>query len=214
MESDQWNQWIKDAKCLYLSYTVYSKSQYEILYLQSAKKSVTTYRNVSSINNPISYFLNTTCIRDNLLTTPVFINITILPCPPGFYLPENQSHPHCDCYPILIRNSFDCKIIGYISWNSTMWVNATFIGSKGGGIIYNQFCPADYCKVGRKTLSLGENPNAQCAFNRLRQLCCSCKENYSVAIGSSKCIKCIDNNHIALFFILQPLVFYLSSLSS
>lgn len=143
METDQWNQWIKDAKCSHLRYTVYSKNQYEILYLQSAKNSVTTYGNISSINTSISYFLNTTCIRDNLLTTPVFINITILPCPPGFYLPENQSHPRCDCYPVLIRNSFECKNIGYISWNSTMWVNATFNGNKGGGVIYNKFCPVD-----------------------------------------------------------------------
>ena len=40
--------------------------------------------------------------------------------------------------------------------------------------------------------------NAQCVYNRAGRLCGGCKENYSLAIGSSYCIHCPNNNHLAL----------------
>ena len=45
--------------------------------------------------------------NESLLTTPVFIDIVLLPCPPGFTL---TGYPHhCNCYPILSANSFKCS---------------------------------------------------------------------------------------------------------
>ena len=50
-----------------------------------------------------------------------------------------------------------------------------------------------------KTVELEIDPNAQCAYNRAGLLCGGCKENYSLAIGSSRCIKCSSNSYLALF---------------
>ena len=52
-------------------------------------------------------------------------------------------------------------------------------------------------------IDLGIHPDAQCAFNHAGVLCGGCKENYSLAIGSSQCIECSNNDHLSLliFFV-------------
>ena len=57
-------------------------------------------------------------------------------------------------------------------------------------------------------MDLADNPNAQCDFNRTGILCGSCKENYSLAIGSSNCIYCPNSNNLALlvFFAVAGIV--------
>ena len=72
---------------------------YEVLYLQTSKIQLHTYGNMSAINNSIDAHEKSTCIHHDLLTTPVFINCTILPCPPGFYLSESH---HCECYSVTL----------------------------------------------------------------------------------------------------------------
>ena len=69
-------------------------------------------------------------IDDDLMST--FINVTLLAgCPPGLTLRGDS--PGCDCYLVLSNNNFQCFIqnkTGYLSWNTTMWVNATFSRSQ------------------------------------------------------------------------------------
>ena len=79
-----------------------------------------------------------------------------------------------------------------------MWVNATFNKSNSTGVIYNRFCPVYYCKYGNKTINIGDDPSKQCAFNRTGVLCGACMGNFSLAIGSSRCIKCPNNHNVAL----------------
>ena len=113
LNPNQWSQLVKNVtECSQLKYTVYSKRQHEVLYLQTSKTQLNTYGNVSAMSNSIEVYQTSTCIDDNLLTTPVFINVTILPCPPEFYL--SNSH-RCECYSILSSYGFDCQNIGYIS---------------------------------------------------------------------------------------------------
>ena len=210
---DQYHQWIGNSKqCSVANYTVYSTNKYEILYLQTTATVVNTYGDESDINTSVSTYNygQHSCLNSNLLTTPVFINVTLLPgCPPGFTL---QDHPHgCNCYPILKDNQFNCFLInntGYLKWNNTMWVNVIFdnnenSNSESDSILYSQNCPPEYCKPGEKMIDLGIHPDAQCAFNHAGVLCGGCKENYSLAIGSSQCIECSNNDHLSLliFFV-------------
>ena len=69
--------------------------------------------------------------------------------------------------------------------------------------IYDEYCPHNYCKKGRKEIELLQNLSFQRAFNRAGQLCGECKNGYSLAIGSSNCILCQTNNNLALiiFFV-------------
>ena len=125
------------------------------------------------------YFLNSKCRY-----SPVYINITILPCPPGFL----KSPTRCDCYPPLIEKGVQCVITngtGYFNWNDALWISIN-----EEGIVYTESCPLKYCIITNKMIDLIANPNDQCAFNRAGRLCGSCRNGYSLAIGSSHCIHC------------------------
>ena len=146
-----------------------------------------------------------------LHTTPVYFNITLLPCPHGFILTGKPGV--CDCYPVLTDNNVECHIIngkGVFSWNGALWINIS-----GDGIAYNKYCPLNYCNVGEKEIDLKDDSDSQCAFNRVGTLCGSCKEGYSLAIGSSHCIHCPNNNNLALLIFFAAagflLVFFIST---
>ena len=72
--------------------------------------------------------------------------------------------------------------------------------------IYSENCPFDYCKEIKR---IDYNSYLQCAFNRAGRLCGSCKENYSLAIGSSHCIYCHSNNSLALLIFFAAAGFLL-----
>ena len=195
----QYDQWIGSAECTGLNYTIYSSAKYEIMSLHSQKIPINKYGNISKVNQSINNSWHN-CIDEGLLTTPVFINISLLSCPPGFYQKNKNEQPSgCICYQMLTDYGFKCNFInktGYHIWNSSMWVSAT-IDKK---LYYNPYCPLDYCKSGPKVVNLGKKPNTQCAFNHAGTLCGGCKENYSLAIGSLKCIQCSNNNLALLIF--------------
>ena len=141
-------------------------------------------------------------------TTPIFFNVTLLPCPPGFTLLDQQ----CDCH--LHGVLFDyCGIVdgrGYFSWNTNTWVN-----TQNNGILYNSKCPISYCNVTGRHIDLMSDPDTQCGYNRRGTLCGGCKDNYSLAIGSSHCIHCPNNKNLALFIFFAAagflLVFFISA---
>ena len=205
---------IDSEKCVPFSYTVYSKRDYELLLLQTSSLPVSAvisnesteydiFNYENGIQSLISIYFShnqSGCIDTDLLTTPIFINITLLPgCPPGLTL--NHDETTCSCYPVLANNGFSCLVknkTGLLQWNGTVWVNATFNESHSTGIIYNKFCPQLYCNSGNKTVNIGDDPSEQCASNRTGILCGACKDSFSLAIGSSRCIECPNSHNVAL----------------
>ena len=122
----------------------------------------------------------------------------ICSCPIGFQISNNneiscdcvchhvlQSYEKTECNPttksIIRRENF------WISYINNTWSNSS------GYIIYPH-CPFDYCYTPDKQVSINLNlPNgldAQCDLNRTGALCGTCKPDYSVSLGSSKCIRC------------------------
>ena len=205
LDHKQYNQWIS-ASCSNASYTVYSGSQQKILYLQTRRIPVQKYGNSKSIQNLIISLNNDThsCISPNLLETPVFINITLLECPKGFIFQEQLRG--CACYTQLINNNFNCYFSdnkGYLHWNSSVWVGENNRGRNfnqtSNGILLSLHCPINYCESGEKRINLDHDPDLQCAFNHAGTMCGSCKKNYTLAIGSSRCIKCSSDSYLALF---------------
>ena len=69
-----------------------SFSKRVIMHLQAHKVSV-VYGNITSINQSIDNWHKNYCINEDLQTTPVFLNISILPCPPGFYQWDTNGWP-------------------------------------------------------------------------------------------------------------------------
>ena len=234
LEPSQYNQLVNSSKmCTSLNYTVLTKYDSDILQLQTSALPVSTYGNSDNHNNIsmyklyVHYSINSYitrngqigCIDERLLTTPVFINVALLPgCPPGLTLIQNLTR--CSCYPILASNGFKCFIqnkTGYLKWNTAMWVNATYNESQSNGIIYNHFCPIHYCKPGEKMVRIKDDSNKQCASNRTGILCGACMENFSLAIGSSRCIECHNDYNLSLLLVFAAggvlLVFFILALN-
>ena len=143
-------------------------------------------------------------------TTPVFFNITLLPCPPGFTSLDQR----CGCYLEIFE---DCSIINgtsYFKRSTNVWVNIN-----KDGVIYDTHCLLDYYNINvtGKWIDLQNDPDSQCAFNRAGRLCGGCREGYSLAIGSSHCIYCPNNNNLALIIFFAAagflLVLFISALN-
>ena len=128
-------------------------------------------------------------------TVAVYLNISLLPCPPGFTLLGEP--PLCDCYPEIADNGVECSIVNgkdIFQWKGNLWM-----GLRGEGVTYSRQCPFDYCtRNSVKKISLQNESDTQCAFNRAGQLCGGCREGFSLAIGSSHCIYCPNNYNLTL----------------
>ena len=223
-----------NGKCSTLSYAVYTKSDENLLRLHTSRTSLYyLYSDKKTLSNRQAQYTQRLakrlsdyssndrfgCLSEKFLTTPVFINVILLPgCPPGLTLRDDSTT--CRCYSVL--PSFSCFVqnkTGYITWlkNNTVWVNATFNESQSNGIIYNRFCPLNYCKSDNKTINIGDDPSKQCVSNRTGILCGACMENFSMAIGSSRCIECPNSHNVALLLAFAAagvfLVFFILALN-
>ena len=78
-----------------------------------------------------------------------------------------------------------------------MWVNMN--KDKNNSILFSKHCPPDHCEQNNKIIDIAGDPDNQCALNHAGILCGSCKVNYSLAIGSFRCIQCSNNSYLTLF---------------
>ena len=126
----------------------------------------------------------------------VYINITLLPCPLGFYLSD---YPHqCICDTQLKRNNIPCNITTQtIQRSGTVWVNASFIENISNGVIVHKDCPFGYCKTEEVDVNL-THPDTQCAFHHSGTLCGACQPGFSLALGSPQCLSHCSNGYISL----------------
>ena len=194
----------KNKRCTNLTYCFYGNKDHTLevyLITKNLAEEATNFTKLKSeVESSIKNF-NKGLIDQTLLYTPTLLNITFRPCPHGFVLLENPLR--CGCYPQL--DDIECTLKngkGYISWNSSLWINP-FYAEEGNGIIIKETCLFSYCKNIKKDIDLQHDPDAQCDFNRAGRVCGKCKTNYSLAIGSSECIYCTNHNSLALiiFFV-------------
>ena len=206
LRPSQYSQLISTNKqCTNLNYSLYSNFTQGNIMMYLAPMYPGIERWINSFKECLT---SDYCYR----TIPVYLNITLYPCPPGFALIGEP--PKCDCYPELANYGVECMLTNgkkIFKWEGSLW-----IGIKGEGVTYSKQCPFDYCDVGSlKEISLENESNKQCRFNRAGRLCGGCKEGYSLAIGSSHCIHCPSNNNLALLIFFAAagflLVFFLTS---
>ena len=212
--SHQYSQWVGNiSMCTHLEYTIFTKEIGENFTMH-----FTVHYN-SKQGQSSTTSIDTAGVQCNALkhgyysSTPTHININVLPCPMGLTLLEDPSA--CDCDPTLTRGSVECSIInetGYFKWNSTLWINIT-----DTGFIYAKYCPLHYCDPAGRLIDLEKEPFVQCAFNRAGRLCGGCREGHSLALGSSHCIHCPNNNGLSLIIFFAAagflLVFFISTLN-
>ena len=153
-------------------------------------------------------------VQESLQTTPIFISVQLLDCPPGFTLTGQHL---CDCNERILANLLTCNINNQtVRRHGNIWVNATFSGNTSNGVIVHKHCPFEYCKLEQLDVNL-MHPEAQCAFDRYGTLCGACKPDFSLALGSSQCLPNCSNNYLLLLFVFIlagfALVFFIKILN-
>ena len=182
--------------CTPLEFTVTSLNHKETIVLITNNTEITSIYSAGIVSDLHTYNRNpNNAIPYNLITVPVYIEVTLLDCPPGFQL---TGIGICDC-SLKLRDIgiANCSIKDnklYITRSGNQWIKPVY---NPDGILYSKYCPFHYCKHEKLNLDISD-PDKQCALGHTGILCGGCPSNLSLAIGSSRCINCSDNNHILL----------------
>ena len=205
--------------CNLLEYSIHAIPQLKTLVLTANKVNIDEYADLKKVNKTVKDQEQQTNeakhgITSELLSQPIFINITLEDCPVGFQL--DTATYSCECSSELVKIGIkNCEIkdhTGLIHRHGTIWIMSK---SNQTGIVAHENCPYHYCKS--ESLPLNPTlPDAQCALNHSGILCGGCLANYSLTIGGNRCMFCQNNNGLSLilFFIAAGflLVFFIKIL--
>ena len=215
VESYEQSQGYRQHKCKTFTYTVLSHTESKqkvVLVLTAINKQETQLPPPRTIKNQMEqyqHYLNDGDIfPPSLLDFPIYINITLLPCPPGFF--STKHNPKCGCNKQLQNlPGVICDIqSSIISRQGLVWVghvtdaNTTYIATSSQ-------CPLNYCKVNTANVSMTD-PDTQCNHNHSGILCGKCQAGLSLALGSNRCLEC-SSIHLLLLvpFALSGIVLVL-----
>ena len=180
--------------CNKMEYTIFSVNSTEVLVL-------TTDSVIGEYTDPTSF-----------TKYPVYVNISLFPCPPGFALMEASAR--CDCSQFVLQlPGVSCNIIDQtIHRSGIVWVGSVKDENQTvENVITAKYCPLNYCK--REDISVDLNqPDTQCEFNHSGILCGGCQPGLSLMLGGVQCGMCSNKNLVLIIpFILAGvlLVFFL-----
>ncbi len=192
------------VQCTKLTYTVYSNQTSRPLQLSLSVKDLPVKDNHDIIKESVKGIHSLTCNQTTypllctaLLTTPIFINITVDKCPLGFQL--NNILGVCECDEKSKQLELTCEIqnhTGNITRGGTVWVGVDTAKNETDFYYWSEYCPSDYCNTAATPVQL-RSPDSQCR-NRTGILCGRCEGNYSLQLGSNRCIHCDNNSSVAL----------------
>ena len=183
------------SACTQLNFTVNSFNPQETIALTVNDAGITMTINSNGLEFVIKEYTDKKYIKFTLLTVPVYINVSLLDCPPGF---QHSDGGRCECATMLrnigISNCFIFDGTPLITRTGKQWVGPD---DSSNGIFFSKYCPFNYCNPTSIDLNLGE-PDEQCALHHTGILCGACPSDLSLAIGSSRCIECSDSYHTLL----------------
>ena len=202
-QSKSW-QWTQQ-KCSLLSVAIPLQSEaFEAMLVLTAQN----YSHLSPLSctysvNPEDFLWNNpyfTSDVDSLIYrhNPVCVNISFLPCPPGFMLTTDPPF-RCVCDHLLHQiHGIQCHIQGQtIGRSGLLWVGMIQDDNgTNGTVAASEFCPLDYCYKGESNVTLRES-DSQCNFDHAGILCGGCQPGLSLALGSAQCLPC-NNRYLAL----------------
>ena len=185
-------QKVTQLHCNELKYTIFSRNSFQ-------KLGLTTVSTIGEYSDAV------------LLTEwPTFMNIPLLPCPPGFALMEASAR--CDCSQFVLQlPGVSCNIKNQtIHRSGLVWVGSVKDENQTvENVITAKYCPLNYCK--REGISVDLNqPDTQCEFNHSGILCGGCQPGLSLMLGGVQCEVC-SNKNLALIisFLLAGVVLVL-----
>ena len=198
------SQGVQDANkdsCNSLHYTIFSMNEHlqQMLVLTAQDLYVSEYQNYHrlSIYDLKHSYSASLSVAQTLYyrTNPVYISISLLPCPPGFHIRSSK----CDCNKLLEQiPGVQCFIQEQtIGRSGLVWVGM-IDGDNGanGTLAASQYCPLNYCSKAASNVTLSES-DSQCWYNHSGTLCGGCQPGLSLGLGSAQCLPC-SNNYLAL----------------
>ena len=192
--------------CGTLTFTLFSnQTSTQVVLALTAQEQITLNHNEVDVQTDLRNIYSETCSYNvekgsfpctALLTTPIYINVTLQDCPLGFDL--NRDSQVCGCDETLsekIGTNQTCEIrqrTGYITREGTVWLGVDTSENNTDIYYWHRYCPNDYCNSSQIPIVL-KSPNEQCNLNRSGILCGGCQANLSLQLGGNKCIKCKDS---------------------
>ena len=202
LESLQMVQPVTQQHCSQLYYTILTHSEISkaVLALTSHKRHVLKFHvNTSTDLTRWQSHYNTSATGPLIYNNnPVYVNISLLPCPPGFML---TAHPpfRCDCNQLIQKMPrVECHIQDQtIGRSGLLWVGMIQEDNgTNGTLAASKYCPLNYCNQEESNVILSK-PDSQCNYNHSGILCGGCQPGLSLALGSAQCLPC-SNKYLAL----------------
>lgn len=204
LENWQYTQGVSQKHCNQLTYSIRTDpaSGSIVLVLSAVRMNeVTNIVSNSRVNELVKKYkefengLKPT-FPQQLLYFPLYINISVLPCPAGFTLSKQPYE--CECNQQLRSlNQVRCNIQNQTFQRS----GSVWIGVDGkGGVIVSKYCPFQFCEDRKVNITLDE-VDVQCNWNHSGRLCGGCKPGLSLALGSNQCLSCSNS----FLFLLLPM---------
>lgn len=170
----------------------------------------------SNVCTNLTYYLFTENEKDKIVLfvsdvergSSLIVRVEFEDCPVGFSLDNVLNE--CVCNELVNAYTESCDVTtGNIKKNSkNAWIG-TYRNRSNADLILYPRCPLDYCVEPSNSFHLSE-PDSQCNNSRSGVLCGKCKENFSLVLGSSRCLNCSNENSkltlIILFAILGILL--------
>ena len=201
LKSSQGVQNANKDSCNSLHYTIFSMNEnvQQMLVLTAQDFYVSEYQDYHrlSMDKLKDIYSASLSVAQTLYyrTNPVYLNISLLPCPPGFHIRSSK----CDCNKLLHQiPGLQCFIQEQtIGRNGLVWVGMIDDDNGTNGTVSaSQFCPLNYCSKAASNVTLSES-DSQCRYNHSGTVCGGCQPGLSLALGSAQCLPC-SNNYLAL----------------
>ena len=208
LKPEQKVQSVTQHNCSNLTYTIFSQGEVsEAVLVLTAQDSYVSQFFDNTVDGYTMhrvrqvYSISNKSVLEALLYStnfPVYVNVSILPCPPGF-MPTTTSPFKCDCDQLLQEMpAIHCHIQEQtIGRSGLLWVG--ILQDDNGTnwtVAASEYCPLDYCNAEDSNVTLSE-PDSQCNYNHSGTLCGGCQPGLSLALGSAECLQC-SNKYLAL----------------
>ena len=204
LDGSQKVQSVMPKSCIKLFYTLFSpKDITNLILVLTAQETVVSseYNQIFSnqTKSVFQQFYHTSRFQPLLYpNNPVYVNISILPCPVGFMLTSDPPFK-CNCNQLLQQMpGVHCNIQHQTFGRSGLvWVGmVSNDNTTTGTIAASQYCPLNYCNSVDRDVSLTKS-DTQCSYNHSGILCGACQPGLSLALGSERCLPC-SNTYLAL----------------
>ena len=129
---------------------------------------------------------------------PLYLNITLLECPPCFQFSSEDSR--CVCIVQLQQlspiYSVTCDIqTQTVQRSSSLWLNAS-----NSSFLYSEYCLLSHCNAAKIRVNF-TSPDIQCIHSHSGILCGGCLKGCSLAIGSSRCLPNCSDKFLSLLLV-------------